>query len=173
MSLNMIRHILGYCLGFFMFVLVIPIGLGALAKSWPLQVALSPQFRWGLAVPIAIIGLIFVAWSNLDLFKVGKGGPTDLFNMALSPRSQHLVVTGPYRFTRNPMVFGAFTLYLAVTVWLASLSALIALALFFCTMLVYIKQTEEKRLLHDFGEEYLAYKKQVPMIVPFTRGKIK
>jgi methanethiol S-methyltransferase len=32
---------------------------------------------------------------------------------------------------------------------------------------------EEKKLVLEFGEEYIKYQKQVPMLIPFTKGKGK
>jgi protein-S-isoprenylcysteine O-methyltransferase Ste14 len=40
-------------------------------------------------------------------------------------------------------------------------------------MVIYIKTFEEKRLLKDFGDEYLAYKKNVSMIFPVKFRKKK
>jgi protein-S-isoprenylcysteine O-methyltransferase Ste14 len=100
------------------------------------------------------------------LFKIGKGGPTDGFNIAISPRTKNLVVTGPYRLSRNPMVFGAFSVYFAIGLFLFSALVLFTLAVFLGLSVVYLKQTEEKRLTRDFGEAYVAYRKKVPMIFP-------
>ena len=122
-----------------------------------------------VSLPILIIGLFFVIWSNIALFRIGKGGPADGFNIAISPRTEKLVIAGPYRYTRNPMVFGAFATYFSIGIYLNSLICLMVLILSLFLAIKYLKLTEEKRLYKDFGDEFLEYKKNVPMIIPFTR----
>ena len=119
-----------------------------------------------MATLLAVTGIIFVIWSNIDLLIVGKGGPTDFFNKSISPRSKILVTKGPYRYTRNPMVFGINALYIAFSIFLNSLSALLFCLMFLSAIILYLKLSEEKRLLKDFGDEYLVYKKRVSMIIP-------
>ncbi|MFZ5450175.1 MAG: methyltransferase family protein [Thermodesulfobacteriota bacterium] len=156
------RYALGYLIGVGVFLLVIPYGLYQVAQTFSGQ-----GFRLAVALPLGIMGLAFALWSNVALVLQGKGGPTDLFNVAISPRTKYLVVTGPYRYTRNPMVFGAFSFYAALAIYWNSLSALAAVALFFAFIKYYLKEFEEQRLLADFGQEYELYRQQVPMIVPW------
>ena len=99
------------------------------------------------------------------------GGPTDVFNVAISPRSKKLVVTGPYRYCRNPMVFGAISIYISISVFVNFLHDLIVILLIIPLMILYLKLTEERRLIKDFGEEFLLYRSKVPMIIPFTKIK--
>jgi protein-S-isoprenylcysteine O-methyltransferase Ste14 len=118
-----------------------------------------------------IVGVIFAIWSNIDLLRIGKGGPTDIFNIAISPRTKKLVISGPYRYTRNPMVFGMNSIYFAIAVYLNSLISLIFVILFLLVITIYLRLAEEKRLLKDFGNEYLEYKRNVSMIIPFLSKK--
>jgi protein-S-isoprenylcysteine O-methyltransferase Ste14 len=37
-------------------------------------------------------------------------------------------------------------------------------------LLTYIKLAEEKEMIARFGEEYLAYRRRVPFIIPRLRG---
>jgi protein-S-isoprenylcysteine O-methyltransferase Ste14 len=108
-------------------------------------------------------------WSNIFLFTIGKGGPADGFNISISPRSKKLVTTGPYRYSRNPMVFGAFSLYTSLGIFLNSVICLIIILIFVFFIIYYLRLSEEKRLLKDFGDEYLDYKNKVPMIFPGRR----
>jgi protein-S-isoprenylcysteine O-methyltransferase Ste14 len=166
-----LRHLLGYLLGFSVFVMLIPWLLVAASRNpWPvLDINLIP-FLWlrlVIGLPVLGIGLLFAAWSNIDLLVKGKGGPVDVFNVALSPRSEKLVVTGPYRFCRNPMVFGM------LSILVNSLYDLVILLIAVPFIVIYLKLTEEKRLKRDFGDEFRKYRSEVPMIVPFTRTKKK
>jgi protein-S-isoprenylcysteine O-methyltransferase Ste14 len=169
--LTLARYGAGYLIGFSVFFLAIPYGLSVVTKifhgaAWN-HIPLDPSVLLSLSVLFGIGGLFFVLWSNLALLLKGKGGATDVFNVAISPRTKHLVVTGPYRYTRNPMVFGAFSSYGALALYWNSLPTLALVAAFFVTMRYYLKVTEEKRLLKDFGQEYEEYRKRVPMIIPW------
>jgi protein-S-isoprenylcysteine O-methyltransferase Ste14 len=119
-----------------------------------------------MAFPFFLAGAVFALWSNIYLLDIGKGGPMEGFNMAISPRTKKLVVTGPYRYCRNPMVFGAFMLYVSVSVYLTSIICLFILLIFLFLARVYLSAFEEKRLLKDFGDEYIDYKNKVSMIFP-------
>lgn len=82
---------------------------------------------------------------------------------------QKLMIVGPYRYTRNPMVFGMLSIYIALAIIINSLSCVFMLVLMLPILVVYLKLTEEKRLTRDFGNEYLQYKKKTAMLVPFFR----
>ena len=169
------RYLIGYLLGFTIFLVAIPYVLYELAQLEGLfpghQLFHSPLVRFLLFYPVLLLGVLFMAWSNLFLFRVGKGGPADGFGIAVSPRTKKLVTSGPYRYSRNPMVFGAFSLYFSEDLFLNSVNLLLALLVFLILAIRYLKITEERRLLKDFGEEYLVYKQQVPMIFPNLTGK--
>ncbi len=173
---NTFRHITGYTLGGTCFLLLIPLGLYRLSEAEISRTGhhlfTSGFLRHGFTLLFFIPGLVFAAWSNIYLNMVGKGGPVDAFNIAISPRSGVLLTSGPYRYTRNPMVFGAVCLYTSFSVWLNSPACLLAVAGFLLLLTVYVKIFEEPRLLRDFGKEYEEYRKRVSMIFPFfLRGR--
>jgi protein-S-isoprenylcysteine O-methyltransferase Ste14 len=124
-----------------------------------------------IAALLFIAGLIFAIWSNVVLVTNGKGGPIDIFNVAISPRTRQLVVTGPYQYTRNPMTLGAFCCYFGLAVYLNSLPDFIILSVLFVAARFYLEETEERRLWKDFGKQYEEYRRQVPMIMPKVFGK--
>ena len=166
---NFIRHVFGYLIGFSVFIMLIPFGLFQLSSIDPiLKTDLTDYLliRIMISSPFIIVGLIFMIWSNISLFKTGKGGPTDGFNVAISPRTKKLVVTGPYRYSRNPMVFGTFCMYFSIGLFMFSIICLVSLLVFMRLGFYYLKKTEEQRLLKDFGDEYIEYKNKVPMIFP-------
>jgi protein-S-isoprenylcysteine O-methyltransferase Ste14 len=168
-----IRFILGYITGGAFFLFVIPAGLYALSMMDYLfdyrMIIGVLAIRYVLAGVLLFIGVLFMIWSNIFLFLIGKGGPAEGFGVAISPRTRELVIKGPYRVCRHPMVFGLFLIYLSVVVYLNSYMGLIALILLLITASLYLHYSEEKRLLKDFGEEFLKYKESVPMIVPVKR----
>ncbi len=170
---DLTRHFAGYLFGFVVFILLIPYGLYQLAQSeWLFQdvvIFKSDAVRLVISILVFIVGAVFGAWSNIFLNKVGKGGPVEAFGIAISPPTKKLVTTGPYRYTRNPMVFGAFMMYLGASFFFNSLPDVICVLLFLVLLVLFVKFSEEKRLERDFGEEYREYRKKVPMIFPFIR----
>lgn len=170
MKKTIMRHIKGYTIGSSVFVIFVPFLIYNISKiKYPLfQIPIFHSYliKNIICMLLFIIGFIFAIWPNIGLFKIGKGGPTDFFNIDISPRSKKLVITGPYRYTRNPMVFGMNSIYLSIALYLNSLSSLLFVILFLPVIIIYLKLTEEKRLLKDFGDEYLEYKKKVSMIIP-------
>jgi len=110
-------------------------------------------------------------WSNTALLFIGKGGPTEGFGVEVSPRTKFLVTSGPYRYTRNPMVFGAYSIYLALAVFINSYQSIILVVIFLPVIIFYLKKSEEKRLLTDFGEDYLKYREKVSLLIPLPPKK--
>ncbi len=175
--MNTFRHIIGYLLGFSLFIIFIPylLVLGSHSHILFPDADFIPYvwLRLVIALPVFCIGLLFAIWSNIFLLSKGEGGPTDVMNVAISPRSRKLVVSGPYHYCRNPMVFGALCLYISISVFLNSLFDLLIIIIVIPVVILYLKLTEEKRLKKDFGEDYLLFKSKVPMIVPFTKIRKK
>jgi len=56
-------------------------------------------------------------------------------------------------------------------VYLNSLAALIIVALFMIFMLIFVKLSEEKRLLKDFGKSYEEYRMRTSMFIPWFPKK--
>ena len=137
----------------------------------PINLIAEAPIRIAVCLLIGIIGIGFVAWSNLYLLFVGKGGPADVFGVHISPRSRHLVTGGPYRYTRNPMAFGALSFYLALAVFFNSAICLVLVAVVSVGASVYLKTVEEKRLLRDFGDAYERYRKTVSVLFPLPPRK--
>jgi len=171
------RFILGYLIGFSVFAVLIPYLLIAGSRNPDLLLNLNfiPNFyiRLIISLPIFCIGVVFAILSNVFLLEKGLGGPVDAFNVAISPRSTKLVVTGPYRYCRNPMVFGALCLYVSISIFVNSLHDLIVILLVIPFFILFLKLSEEKRLIKDFGEEYLKYKSKTPMIIPLIKIRKK
>jgi len=167
------RHIAGYLFGFVVFILLIPYGLYQLSESgWLIKdvvIFTSDMVRYIISIMIFIVGAVFGVWSNIFLHTVGKGGPVEAFGVEISPKTKHLVTSGPYRLSRNPMVFGAFCMYLGTSLFFNSIIDVICVIVFLILLILLVKYSEEKRLERDFGEEYKEYKKKVPMIFPFIR----
>jgi protein-S-isoprenylcysteine O-methyltransferase Ste14 len=168
-----LHFIIGYLFGGSIFLLIIPYLFFQLSRldyifNYHMIVG-SMAIRLALTGVLLLIGLIFVLWSNFYLLFIGKGGPAEGMGVAISPRTKKLVIQGPYKYSRNPMVFGAFTTYLALVIYLNSITGLILLAVLLSLAVIYLKNSEEKRLLKDFGTEYAEYRRKVPMIIPLRQ----
>ncbi len=108
---------------------------------------------------IIIIGLFFAVWSVLvQVFKV-RGTP-----LPMMP-TKKLLISGPFKYSRNPMSFGVLLHYLGIAVWVGSFSYVLIIAIFASLLFMYIKRVEEKELERRFGQEYLEYKRITPVYI--------
>src|SRR5665648_719958 len=108
----------------------------------------------------------FGLWSIVLQNTIGKGGPVQFANIEISPKTQNLIVSGPYKYTRNPMLFGACLVYFGFSVYLNSITTVILVILFMIFTLIFVKLSEEKRLLKDFGKSFEEYRGKTSMFIP-------
>lgn len=80
--------------------------------------------------------------------------------------TQKLVVTGPYRYCRNPMITGVFCILAGETMVFHSLNIAIWAVAFFLINTSFFIFYEEPSLLKRFGDDYTIYKKHVPRWIP-------
>ena len=109
-----------------------------------------------MATPLIVAGLSIVTVAVLLFFR-----QKTTINPHTPHKSSRLVVTGLYKYTRNPM-------YLGLLLTLSGLVALMGSWLSFVVLpgfIFYINQfqikPEERHLSELFGEDYVAYQKQV------------
>ena len=148
------RDLFGYLLGLLLFVGLMPT-LMWLASGMP---AFWTNFgdRCIIALLLMLIGLLLSIWTIAYMKFRGKGNPMDAFGHEVAPRTQHLMTDGPYHINRNPMLTGTLIYLAGFAVCLWSWQAVIVWGLFFGIMRVQVV-SEERRLRHDFGEEYNEY----------------
>ncbi len=114
-----------------------------------------------LALPIFSFAMFLIGWSVLNFLRA-KGTP-----VPFNPPPQ-LVTTGPYAYTRNPMLTGVFALLFGFGVLLGSASLLVVFTpLFIFINFWELKSIEEPELEKRLGEEYIEYRERTPM---FFRG---
>ena len=158
------KEILGYALGFVLFVVLIPVIMWLCSKmpafSWPHPVLV------GIAAFCVIDGLVLSIWAIVYMRRVGDGNPMDAFGHEVAPRTKHLMTDGPYRLSRNPMLSGIFLYLIGCCLWLGTWQSAVVFLVFVAIMLVQVR-TEEERLRRDFGEEYEEYCKRVGRFLPF------
>src|SRR5262249_43380680 len=83
--------------------------------------------------------------------------------------TQHLVVRGPYRYVRNPMISGVIFVVTGEAVISGSSSLVIWALGVLLVNLIYIPLVEEPGLVERFGAQYEAYRQHVPRWIPRLR----
>ena len=170
-----VQYILGYVGGGLLVLGLIPWGLRRASRAFDHLIGrqLIPiiGLRLTIASGLSLFGLLFGVWSIVVQKTIGKGGPLEVAGLEVSPKTQNLVVTGPYKYTRNPMLFGTCVFYYGMAVYLNSPSAALLVTLFMTFMLIFVKKAEEPRLLKDFGADYEDYRRRVSMFVPWTHKR--
>lgn len=112
---------------------------------------------------LILLGFILMFISVVYFLRV-RGSP-----VPFSP-PRKLVVIGPYKYARNPMVTGIFIQLFGIGIVLGSLALLLIFTPLFTIMNVWeLKMIEEPELEKRFGKAYIQYKKMVPMFLPFTK----
>jgi protein-S-isoprenylcysteine O-methyltransferase Ste14 len=130
-------------------------------------------YNYLVAIPLFAFGWFWVAWSNLSLLKIGKGTSLEVAGRGVNV-TQKLVVVGPYSYIRNPMVFGYFIAFsLGLSVLFHSLAGLLVCPVALIIYGVYLRRWEERGLVARFGEDYVAYRRQVPMFIPIPWRKYR
>jgi protein-S-isoprenylcysteine O-methyltransferase Ste14 len=127
-------------------------------------------FQWPKIFPVLwnrIIGFVLMtagfALLCLSVFHFLKARGTPV---PFSPPPK-LVMGGPYRFVRNPMLTGIFIQLFGLGVWQNSLTLTFIFTPLFILMNYWeLKNVEEPELEKRLGQEYVDYKKRVPMFFP-------
>lgn len=120
-----------------------------------------------LAVPgvmLVAAGLALVVRTVTLFATVGEG------TLAPWDPTEHLVVRGPYRHVRNPMITGVLAILLGEAAIFGSRSLLVWFVVFFAMNAVHFPLVEEPGLRRRFGEEYDRYRAHVPRWLPRLRA---
>lgn len=121
----------------------------------------STPFYFKLAgIVIGTAGL-FLFFYTVFLFRlIGKG------TLAPWSKKQKLIVEGPYRYCRNPMISGVLFILIGEGLWFFSFEILLWALTFFVVNTIYFWLAEEPALERTFGDEYKQYKHRVPRWLP-------
>ncbi len=118
--------------------------------------------RVALAVAGGVLiafGLFMLVWTVVLFDRVGEGA------LAIGSPVK-LVVSGPYRHVRNPMMTAVFCMQLGTAIAWVSPWLFGWFALFFTVVLIAIRFVEEPHLRRRFGEDYYVYRRHVPRWIP-------
>ncbi len=119
-------------------------------------------YPWSSILGYALIALgSFLAILSIAYFIRVGGSP-----VPLSPPPK-LITTGLYGFSRNPMLSGISMLLFGLGIVFGSLSLVFIFTPLFIAVNVWeLKKIEEPELVKRLGQEYVEYRKRVPMFFP-------
>jgi protein-S-isoprenylcysteine O-methyltransferase Ste14 len=129
---------------------------------------------WGLPAGVAVLpalagfalivlGLVLIVRTVALFASVGRG------TLAPWDPTSRLVVRGPYRHVRNPMISGVLCILLGEAALLGSVALLLWFAAVLAVNAVYMPLVEEPGLVRRFGEDYETYRAHVRRWVPSPR----
>jgi protein-S-isoprenylcysteine O-methyltransferase Ste14 len=158
------RHLLSFLVAPVTMTLIIP-GLiaGWVGLRWP-------EYDSPWLVALLIVGCLLIVgglgmlfWTVYLFDRVGKGtlGVGEVMGQPVN-----LVVRGPYRHVRNPMITGVVAILLGEAAIAASWWLLLWAAIFFTIQATVIQLWEEPHLAKRFGEDYVSYRRNVPRWIP-------
>ena len=122
--------------------------------------------EWPLAAVGALLialGVSLVTWTVTLFARRGKG------TLAPWDPTSRLVVAGPYRHVRNPMISGVLAVLLGEAALFGSMHVLVWFGAVFALNAVYFPLVEEPGLRTRFGDDYEAYRANVPRWLPRLR----
>lgn len=121
-------------------------------------------------VTLKLVGwLIAVAGSALFVYTVFLFKMVGQGTLAPWEPTKKLIVEGPYRYCRNPMITGVFFMIVGEGLMLYSTNILAWAVAFFIINTLYFIFVEERSMMQRFGSDYLRYKKHVPRWLPRLR----
>jgi protein-S-isoprenylcysteine O-methyltransferase Ste14 len=151
---------------------VLPFTVTVLVPLW-----LARRFGIGLGVGTALPellaalgGLVLIA-AGLGLFAASRSRFITDGRGTLAPWDppQALVIRGPYRYVRNPMISGVVLVLFGEALFLLSGPHLTWTLVFLAINAIYIPLLEEPLLALRFGDAYRDYCRHVPRLLPRLR----
>lgn len=160
-AVGLLRHLFAIAILPFTMAVLIPFWL-ARRNGIALDVAARPSLLLlqmaGIGL-LAVGGLLFIA--SLRRFATEGQG-----TLAPWDPPRRLVVRGPYRYVRNPMITGVLFLLFGEALLLLSRPHLTWALVFLAINSVYLPLLEEPLLAQRFGAAYREYCAQVPRLFP-------
>jgi protein-S-isoprenylcysteine O-methyltransferase Ste14 len=160
----LIRHLLAIALLPFVMAVAVPLWLARLNN-----ISFAPS-ESGWRIAVQFVGLFLLA-VGLTLFVTslrrfaGEGEGT----LAPWDPPRRLVISGPYRYVRNPMISGVLFVLFAEALMLLSRPHLAWALAFLVINAIYIPLLEEPMLRERFGAAYDEYCTHVPRLFPRLR----
>ena len=161
--MRLLRHLLAIGL--------LPFVVTVIAPAYIIRTNTTLNVGWGLPSPLSLLptllGCVLVGLGVLLVFKtvilfatVGEG------TLAPWDPPRRLVVRGPYRHLRNPMISGVLSILLGQAILFGSVPLLVWFVIFFAINALTMPLIEEPLLESRFGSDYVTYKRNVPRWIP-------
>lgn len=155
-------------LGSLAFLIVAP-GIVAGVVPWLLTGwQFTPLPAWW--APLRVLGVVMVAIGFVVLIRAfarfaveGRGTPAPI-----AP-TEKLIVTGEYRYVRNPMYVAVLVSILGQALLFGAASVAIYAFLVWLAVATFVRFYEEPTLTRQYGQQYLDYKAAVPAWIPRLR----
>jgi protein-S-isoprenylcysteine O-methyltransferase Ste14 len=159
--MKLVRHLLSVALLPFTVAVLVPLWLARTNNISPQIGADTLQVVLQLAgVGILVVGLILFSASLRKFATEGEG------TLAPWDPPRRLVVRGPYRYVRNPMISGVVMVLFGEALVLLSRPHFAWALIFLAVNFVYIPLLEEPGLSSRFGDSYAEYCRHVPRLIP-------
>ena len=129
--------------------------------AWKYDVNLG----WWSVIGALVLAAGLAAWAWTFRTFVARGRGT----IAPWDPTRKLVVAGPYRYVRNPMITAILVILAGETILLGSAAIAIWAGIFFAMNALYFPLSEEPGLRRRFGAEYDEYARNVPRWIPRLR----
>lgn len=146
-------------------VVVIPAVIVWLARNsdYGLQPVSPADFTLWAGAAAALPGLFFGVWTMRLFSATGDGTPAPWDPI------RKLIVSGPYRHVRNPMITGVIFMLAGEALVFQSLALLCWAVFFVVANLIYLPVFEEPGLERRYGDQYRRYRRNVPRWLPRLR----
>ena len=119
------------------------------------------------AILAAAFGTGMVIWVSTAFVRLGKGTP-----VPIEPPTR-LVISGLYRYIRNPMYTGALLIILAEALYFNAINIVIYAGVLWAIFQALLVVYEEPQLKRRFGIAYEDYLASVPRWLPKVQRKIE
>jgi protein-S-isoprenylcysteine O-methyltransferase Ste14 len=130
-----------------------------LITGWRHELA-SPTWVAVLGVALVIVGVLSLVECFARFVIRGHGTPAPV----APPR--RLVVTGQYRYVRNPMYLALVVIVLGQAAWFGSRALVMYAVVLWLLFHLRVVTYEEPRLAKQFGGEFAEYRQGVPRWLP-------
>ena len=129
----------------------------AVTRAWPIPLSEVSAHRIGGVLMVSGVALVFAAvWEFRSLARMS------------GRRTDRLVTSGPYRYSRNPQSVGWFLGLLGVAIYGRSSTALLFSVLLAAAFRAYLP-VEERHLERVYGSEWRRYRQQTPRFAGLRR----
>jgi len=132
---------------------------------WLTRLHVVPGWSATAGWVLIVVGLIPLLESTGRFIIVGRG------TLVPTVPTEHLVVSGLYRYVRNPMYLGVGLSLAGEALLFWSSRVLIELTVAVAVMDIFVRFYEEPKLIRTFGREYRLYQRSVgrwlPRITPW------